>query len=317
MAQLTNNFSWSFSAADDFDTCRRKRYWAKYAMWGGWDAKATELQRKAYRFTKMSNRYSLQGNAVEMSVMWALRQKQQGKTVTVDEAYDTVAKPFLNKAWKESRDKMWETNPKKYCSLHEHYYPQLSKGTDKEWTQGVIEKTKTCIDNFLQRVLPRLTHVKPADEVTIASPDSGGQPEHFTFEGVTVYAIPDYVYREGDTWHIIDWKSGKSKPEHQNQLALYGLWAHLKHGVPAENILVYLEYLAEGKTAVEQLTDGHLEKIQEHMRMSIHEMSDYLVDADRKVNAPLPQEEWELVLSRGPCRVCSFYELCEPELKNL
>ena len=96
MADLINTFSWSISARADFEECPRRRYLAKYAMWGGWKADAPDLARAAYRLGKMENRFTLQGNAVERAVMWAFRQAQAGQSVTVAQAYETAVKPYLN-----------------------------------------------------------------------------------------------------------------------------------------------------------------------------------------------------------------------------
>ncbi len=155
MAELKNTFSWSFSAAHAFEECRRKRYWSKYAMWGGWDKNASEVQRKAYQLNKMDTIYTLMGCAVEESIMWALRQKQEGKEVSIEQAYDAVAKPYLNKAWQESKNKAWMDNPKRYCCLREHYYNTWDVATEKEKTTRVVEATKRCIGHFLERVWPR------------------------------------------------------------------------------------------------------------------------------------------------------------------
>lgn len=314
MAELKNAFTWSFSAAEDFEECRRKRYWSKYAKWGGWEARAPALQRKAYQLDKMDNRYSLQGNAVETAVMWVLREKQAGRDVTVDEAYREVARPFLNKAWKESRDKLWLQDPKHRCSLHEHYYPALHTQSDADWTAALMETTRRCIGNFIDRVLPRLAHVKPAQETPIAKPGSGGDPENFTLEGVKIYAIPDYVYREDDLLHIVDWKSGRAKPSHAHQLALYGLWANIKHGVDPASIVVCLEYLADGQTSLERLSREHLDRAIAAIGESVGDMTGYLVNEDRELNRAMPQDVWDLAAARSACRRCNFHELCEPEL---
>jgi len=313
MAELKNTFSWSFSAASDFEECRRKRYWGKYAMWGGWSKNASPLQRTAYRLNKMDNRYSLMGRATEDAVMWALRKAQAGGAPTVEEAYEAAARPMLNRAWKESKSGQWEQDPKRVCCLWEHYYGG-AKGESKEWVEPVIEQTRTCIGNFLDRVLPRLAEVRPEQEVHIASPESGGEPECFEFEGIKIYAIPDYVYRLGDVWHIHDWKAGKAKPEHKDQLALYGLWAHTKHGIEAGKIMVFLEYLRDGVMAYEQVTEDMLEAARESVKMSVTDMADFLVDEDIQRNQALPKEDWDLALEPRSCRMCKFYELCEPEL---
>jgi hypothetical protein len=313
MAELKNTFSWSFSAAEDFEECRRKRYWSKYAAWNGWAERAPERARTAYRLNKMESRFSLQGRAVEMAVLWVLREGQAGRRVSADEAYQQIARPYLNKRWKESRDKVWRANPKAHCCLHEHYYPDLHQTPEKEWTAALSERVTRCIVHFIEKVLPRLEHVRPEQEVAIATPGQGGDPEYVEWNGVKIYAIPDYVYRVDEQWHIHDWKTGKPKIEHKDQLAIYGLWAHLKHGVAPERITVYLEYLNEGIVAGEALTAGRLEEVRAFIRNSIADMSDYLEDGDLKRNAPLPQPDWDLAPTRGPCRTCNFYELCRPE----
>ena len=67
MAELENTFSWSYSAASDFEVCRRRRYWSKYGKWGGWSPQASPEQRKAYQLDKMDNLYSLLGQAVDLN----------------------------------------------------------------------------------------------------------------------------------------------------------------------------------------------------------------------------------------------------------
>lgn len=312
MAELKNNFSWSFSAADDFETCRRRRYWSKYGKWGGWARDASPEKRKAYQLDKIDNRYSLQGNAVETAVMWALREKQQGRGVTADTAYEQAARPFLNGAYQQSRSGDWQADPKHICCLHEHYYPQLHDGEDDSWTATIMQKTKRCIVNFIDRVLPRLENITPEQEIPVVRPGDGGDPEHFVVEGVKIYAIPDYVYREGDAFHIIDWKSGKPKPGHRDQLALYGLWAAVKHGVAPEKISVYIEYLADGTTATETLNADRLDEVRDTIGASVGDMAEYLVDGDGERNEPLPIDEWDLASTRDPCQRCNFFELCAP-----
>jgi len=317
MAELRNTFSWSFSAADDFDECRRKRYWAKYAMWGGWSRDADALARTAYRLTKMENRYSLQGRAVELSVMWVLGQARGGSAVSSEEAYAEIARPFLNRAWKESRDGVWRANPKKHCCLHEHYYAEPGSAADKAWTQSVSDTTKTCIDNFIRLVLPELLEVRPESELEIATVARGGDPESFSFEGVKVYAIPDYGYRTATGVRIYDWKSGKPREKHVAQLALYGLWANTKHGLAASDIEVSIEYLASGERQRRCLAEADLAAVREKIVVSVQDMREYLVDGDIARNEPLPGPDWELTENPRACRMCNFYELCKPELDEL
>lgn len=315
MAELINTFSWSISARNDFEECPRRRFWAKYAMWGGWKAEAPELARAAYRLAKMENRFTLQGNAVERSVMWALRQIQAGKQVTADQAYEAEAKSYLNRCWSASKKKLWQANPKKNCCLHEHYYPSHHRTPEAEMPARMIEQIKRCLANFTAKVLPRLAAVRPEQELAVAHAD-GGDPESFLFESIKVYAIPDYAYRRDDYLHIHDWKAGGEKPAHRDQVTIYGLWAHTKYTQPPERIQVHLEYLPTGTTQSMTLTGNDLENARQIIRNSAAGMAEYLAGGDIRKNLPLPKEDWELCADLDTCRRCNFYELCKGELET-
>lgn len=314
MGRLKSVFSWSFSAAEDFEQCRRRRYWSKYAMWGGWEAGASEVQKTAYRLNKMDNRWGLMGQAAERAIMWVLKEHQAGVRVSGEEAWRTVARPFLTQKWTESLEERWRENPKQFCCLREHYYERLED--DNAAKREIADQVKRCIDNFITIFLPRFEGVKAAQEIRIDTPDTPGDSEHFLYEGVKVYAIPDYVYRVGEQLHIHDWKAGRMKPEqHRLQLSTYALWAMVKYGAIPENIFLYVEYLNEGKVLPFQLRAEELEETKQFLSESVGEMSEYLVDFDRERNEALPKEEWELAPDPKQCLQCNFYELCQPELE--
>lgn len=317
MPPLKNTFSWSYSAASDFETCRRKRYWAKYRMWGGWGKNADSESRTAYRLCKMESRHTIKGVAVEDSIMWMLKQHQGGRSVTIEEAYEEIARPYLNRCWLESKKGNWREQPKQFVCLHEHYYPQFLHPDDADWPKAVAAEVKTCIENFHQQVLPRLRNVRPDQEVPVRTVSLGGDPESFEFEGIKVYAIPDYVHRDGETWHIHDWKSGRSTAGHSTQIAIYGLWAGVQHGVPPERIETHLEYLFPGQTASARLTQEDLDAVSQLIRDSVADMEDYLEEGDRKRNIPVGKDEWDMVAEASICRRCNFYELCRKELDEL
>jgi CRISPR/Cas system-associated exonuclease Cas4 (RecB family) len=317
MAELKNTFSWSYSAASDFEVCRRRRYWSKYGKWGGWNPTASPEQRKAYQLDKMDNLYSLLGQAVERTVMWVLRQHQQGQTVSVDQAYEEVARPFLNTGWSDSIKRRWEGNPKRYCCLREHYYRQLTPEQGKAMTQDMARRVRTCTQSFITRVLPRLEGVTRETEIPVETPDTPGDCEHFMLGDIKIYAIPDYVYRKDGRMHVHDWKSGRIREDHRVQLSVYALWAHEKHGVAPEDVLIYVEYLKEGAVHVGTITEQDLEVVRLRIDQSVADMSEYLVDADRERNVPMPRDEWELTLDAANCTQCNFLELCTGELRAL
>jgi CRISPR/Cas system-associated exonuclease Cas4 (RecB family) len=314
MGELKNTFSWSFSAAEDFEACRRRRYWSKYGMWGGWARNASAEQKTAYRLNKMDNRWGLMGQAAENAIMWVLKQHQQGNAVTAVEGWNKIARPFLTKKWNESNEGSWRNSPKQYCCLREHYYKTLED--ENAAKKQVAAQVQNCIGNFSEKVLPRIGSIKPDQEFTIATPEQGGDVEHFIYEGVKIYSIPDYAYRIGEEVHIHDWKAGKIKADqHRLQLSLYALWAMVKYDAALEKIFLYVEYLNEGQVLPFQISAEQMEETKALMSDSVGEMTEYLVDCDREKNEPLPKEEWELTFDRKNCTQCNFYELCKPELE--
>lgn len=316
MGELKNTFSWSFSASEDFEACRRRRYWSKYGMWGGWARNAAPEQKTAYRLNKMDNRWGLMGQAAENAIMWVLRQHQQGIPADSAAAWEKIARPFLTKKWNESNEGNWRHNPKQYCCLREHYYKTMSD--ENEAKRRIAEQVRHCIDNFIAKVLPRISTVTPDQEIRIATPELGGDVEHFIYEGVKIYSIPDYAYRVGDEIHIHDWKAGRIKADqHRLQLSLYALWAIVKYEAKLDNIYLYVEYLNEGQVLPFQLNEAELEDTLAIINESVGEMTEYLVDCDRDKNEPLPKQEWELTLDAANCLQCNFYELCKPELDAL
>ncbi len=312
MAELKNTFSWSFSAAADFDECRRRRYWSKYGMWGGWNRNADPDTKKAYQLNKMTNRWGLMGVATENTIMRVLRQHQAGNPISVDEAYHTVARPFLLQSWKESKNRDWGKNPKRFCNLHGHYYGTIAD--EKSAVGEIRDQVKNCVHNFISTVLPRIGNVTVEQELPIRTPDRGGDPEHITWNGIKMYVIPDYAYRIGNVFHIHDWKAGKVKASHREQLGLYAIWAREKFRARPEETFLYVEYLNEGQVAPFQLGAEDFRTLEARIEGSVAEMTEYLVDFDRGKNEPLPKEDWELATDPASCRHCAFYELCKSEL---
>ena len=311
MSELKNRFTWSYSAADEFETCRRKRYWSKYAGWGGWEKDAPELARKAYRLSKMVNIYTLTGNAAERAVMWTLRRLQAGATVAAQEAYQAAARPFLNEAWRSSRQQLWKQDPKKYPCLREHYYREWEPETEREQVQRAKDTVIACAENFIRLVWPRLKEVRHEQEL-VTSASIGTHPQAIEVDRIPVYAVPDYAYQSGEDVCIHDWKSGRPRESHMDQLSLYGLWANRRFGVAPENIVVFVEYLHPGEVVARRIGPEELARIIGFIRSSVADMAEYVVDGDILRNEPLPAEEWDAAADSSLCRNCNYREICAP-----
>jgi len=311
MAELKNTFSWSFSQAHDFAECKRRRYWNRYGMWGGWSAAAPVEARTAYRLKQMSNKWSLIGEAVESAILEVLERRRVNSPFSAESALE-FAMTILRNAWSEHKSEHWRSKPKKYTCIKELYYEEISldPGVERdEWAAQVRQRTEVCLQNFFSHVLPRLPNVPYDMMVPIARPGQG-DPEHFHLGNVKVYAIPDWTYRHDGKLFIHDWKTGVRRERHQDQLRVYGLWAQKKHGAAPDELALYIEYLESGECMEVSYTAEIASALCDTITSSVRDMKQYLVDGDIERNEPLPKDSFPKTDDLSICRNCNFRELC-------
>ena len=64
MTEFRNDFSWSKSRDEVFQTCPRQYYFNYYGYWGGWEESAPERTRQIYVIKKLKNRFMWAGEKV-------------------------------------------------------------------------------------------------------------------------------------------------------------------------------------------------------------------------------------------------------------
>ena len=314
MSELKNTFSWSFSQEQDFNDCKRRHYYNRYGMWGGWDIGAAVEKRAAYRLKQMKNKWSLIGDAVESAVLEVLERRRVGSPFSAETAMQT-AMSLLRKAWKEHTSERWRVNPKKYTCISELYYGQISPDSGSErdaWVSLVRGRTEICIQNFFSQILPHIPEVAYEQIVPIARAGQG-DPEHFHLGGIKVYAIPDWVYKNEGKLIIHDWKTGVRRDRHKEQLSIYGLWAQKKHSITPDEIELFVEYLESGEQTQIEYSLEIASALCDRITSSVKEMKQYLVDRDTEKNAPLPKESFPQTEDLSRCKNCNFLELCGRE----
>jgi len=314
MSELKNTFSWSFSQEQDFNECKRKHFFNRYGMWGGWSSGASSDKRTAYRLKQMKNKWSLIGDAVETSVLEILERRRVGSPFSAETAMQN-AMSLLRAAWKEHTSEKWRVSPKKYTCIKELYYGQISpnSGSERdEWVSLVRGRTEICIQNFFAQILPHIPEITYEQIIPIARAGQG-DPEHFHLGGIKVYAIPDWVYKLEGRAFIHDWKTGIRRDRHKEQLAIYGLWLQRKHNIPLEEIELYIEYLESGEQTPVEYSLEIASSLCDRIISSVKEMKKYLADRDIEKNDPLPVESFPETEDLSRCKNCNFIELCGRE----
>ena len=300
MADLKREFSWSFTRDRLFKDCRRQYYYNYYAMWGGWKRDGDEFAKQAYLLKNMKNLDMWAGEVTHQIIKWVLINKKNGIKNTYDDASGR-AKWLLTKGWQQSLNKEWQSNAKYNLNLFEHYYA-------RELSQEVVnEKLKKKVYGSLKHLfnsgfLDELDGLQRENFLNIEDLDS------FIFEGVKVYASPDFAFKNG-SYNLYDWKTGRASDDDKLQLSCYALYTMNKWQISLENIKVIPVYLAEESPRFIPLEGVVIEDVKNHIRQSVDVMKSVLI-SDVEANeidiakCPKTDTSWR-------CRNCFFQEICE------
>jgi len=311
MAELKNEFSWSFSASRGLQECPRKHYLSKYKHWKGWLPKSAKDKRLAYRLKKMTSMPAWKGDVVHRCAKHVLLNAKRGIEMPFGDVCEWItqtAKREYNISLQNCKAEM--TNPKS-LALAEHYYPRLGKKWINESSlPNATEDMLTWIDNFYHGEI--FAMVKALDTHNwLALEDL----DKFQVAGANVWVVMDLCYRtEEDHCVIVDWKTGKRKQLDNKQLHVYAMYAAQHWGFDPESIHLQVVYLKEGLNVIdtyEDVTPQDLADTEEFIVNDIKKMREQLECPE--LNVPYPENHYKKNAAGQDswlCQNCSFYKMC-------
>jgi PD-(D/E)XK nuclease superfamily protein len=302
VADLRNEFSWSRTRDNVFQECRRRYFFHYYGAWGGWDAGADPTTRALYVLKQLGTRQMWAGRLVHEAIERALLAVRDGFALSETSLIDDTVRQ-MREEWKGSRAGVYRETPKR-TGLFEHEYGVPIK--DAEW-QALRDHVMRCMRNFHR--LPLLGDIKRTPtERWIMIEDIGS----FAFEGVTVFAAPDFGYwSEANRLQLVDWKTGGGGEDASLQLGGYALYAlEMLHVDPARVDLLEVN-LRESKVTSHPCDATALDRVREYIRLSMRSMRAYLKDAQRNL---AEEANFEKTEDLRICRWCNFRAVCRPEL---
>jgi CRISPR/Cas system-associated exonuclease Cas4 (RecB family) len=307
MADIKNEFAWSWSRHEMFYQCARKTYWQYYGSWGGWEDEARTDAALSYRLKQIRSVAMLVGQTLHEVLGERLRMRTDAPSnVPAAQIRDEIERRVL-KRLRESRNRDWERfgNPKKYAILFEDYY---GPGVGDAERDAALQLIHQCVDGLVSSVYSRRAFAMPKNRLRIVDP-LDFDDKKIEIDGVLVYAVPDLVAEdEAGMLHVVDWKTGKSRKADVAQLAVYGLYASEKLGAPLEHVKAHLVYIATGEVEMyEHLREGVAEA---RRRISTYtaDVRSRLTDVD--TNAADDIAQFPMTENRMLCRRCNFREIC-------
>ena len=299
--EFKNDFSWSFSRHNTFNTCKRKYYYSYYGSWGGWNKDAEELSQKLYMLNKMTSLPMLAGSIVHDEVERTLKTLRYGRNADQNKSRDNVIKNF-KQSWNQSKNKEWKDSPKWKTNLFEHYYDQ--KPSDENLLD-LRDLMLDSIDGFFASDSYRFIQTM-SDSQWLAIEDL----DSFDMHGAKLWVKLDFAIRHGERVYIYDWKTGRVVKENEVQLAVYAIYAQQKWDVDLKLIRLFDVYLNQQLPVKVKPTDRLISSSSDFIKASIDEMKDLLVDKENNQTEieffPIVSEDRESY----PCSYCSFQTVC-------
>jgi hypothetical protein len=302
VGDLANEFSWSRTRDNVFQECRRRYYYHYYGAWGGWDASAAGRARALYVLKQLGTRQMWAGRLVHEAVERSLLAFRSGHALSENALIDDTVRQ-MREEWKGSRDRVYRETPKR-TGLFEHEYDVPVK--NGEW-QALRDHVVRCLRNFHR--LPLLGEIKRvATERWILIEDIGS----FPWEGTTVFTAPDFGYwSHADRLALIDWKTGGNGEDASLQLGGYALYALEVLGVDPSRVDLLEVNLREAAVSRHPWNAASLERVREHIRLSVRSMKAYLKVPESNL---AEESDFEKTEDLRICRWCNFRGVCRPDL---
>ncbi|MBL6721018.1 MAG: PD-(D/E)XK nuclease family protein [Planctomycetes bacterium] len=305
--RIAHELSWSASRASTLASCPRRYYWDYYGSWLGWDASGDPERRQAWLLKKMTRMPMLAGQIVHDAIQRWFELRRSGGEPPEREAFIAAAVAELRRHYKDSRDGKWRQRPAKITHLAEHHYaePRIDEGTGEAATYGATYRDRIVesLTAFLE--MPELEEVRSSDPGSwLACEDMST----FDVEGVKVYAVPDFAWRDAEgVVHIWDWKTGSPRDADRFQLEVYAGYARDFWDADPERVVGYDAYLRDRRVVEVRPGSAGLEQAYRRILESLAEMRASHFDAGETAGDP---EQFPRVEDARPCASCNYRELC-------
>lgn len=294
------------TALDPEAGCPRAHWYEKYHAQGGYRYPVTDTRRQAFILKSVSNQYSLLGDIVHALAAEALQDgditPENVRGWMLEEGRKRVAQAIA-----DSKGRGWIDDPKHVTHLIEH-----DQGRDVK-ASAIISKLNLHVRNMTARDEAWeggrnlfFDHLRNRERIEIVE-------RLIRWDGLDMpmWLSPDVLAAHGDVACIDDWKTGRQKDAHADQLDGYAAWAGKALGY--RRVILRLIYTGETPVRVvrrEIDPDEAFRRLQSQVSDFQQQLAGYLVDGDVARNEPKPMDAWP-TNPGSRCRWCSFAGMCK------
>ena len=297
--QFKCEFSWSSSREKEWERCRREYWYSRYASWGWWKEKPKGQKYEIMIHKSLTSLPAFTGDCVHKALELWFQSKKKGNELSAKDLYDKSVEIF-REGWRQSAGEDWKARPNKSIHLQEHHFGEEIVKSQTESARLLLEQ---CANYFVKSSdLAMVREVNPKQYLSLETLGT------YLFEGVKVYAVPDFAYHDGATVHIWDWKTGKPREEDMYQLYTYALYGREKWSASLDNTVLHVAYLGEGHVNTTEVDLRYLSYVEQRMSLAMHQMFDSHYDPDKE--GPI-MSNWPASPESRKCGKCRFRSLCQ------
>jgi hypothetical protein len=291
-------FSWSISRHSLFARCLRQYYLYYYGSRRVREA-GSELVSAIWWLKQVTPLRQWVGTTVHSAAQWAVRAHRDGEVVGEGQLVERAVRAFREGVQASERG---TRHGNRWVVLYEHVYPDEPFTIDRDAAEGLVaDLTRTLLES---ETLVAIRRLPPEALREVDEPF-----QHFFFDDIKTFAIPDVLLEADDRMTIIDWKTGDVTDEMIPwQAGVYRVYTHHTYGYPEEAIDVLIAELADaGQSAPPVGGLPTLAETEAFIRASMKAMIDKMENVDYHT---VSISDFPMTDNIELCQRCAFKRAC-------
>lgn len=297
-------FSWSASRHQMLERCSRQYYLNYYGARRVREAN-NEIVSAIWWLKQVTSLKAWIGTVIHHVARMAVEAHRDGKRISSGRLAETATQYYRDGVSASERgikhDDQWVV-------LHEHIYPSEVFTLDHDAAEKqLVDLTHTLLESEAYGLI---SGTPPRDICEIDEPfQSFELPNVPALGTVRVFAIPDVLLYDGESIHIVDWKTGDVElASIRQQAGIYRLYAHHTYHLPEDAIHVSIADLGQRGESVKP--PGGTPSIAEaaaFAHTSIAEMVARMEDVEYHT---VPIRRFPMTDNLSFCQRCGFKRAC-------
>lgn len=294
---------WSFSKRGVLEQCPRKYYYEYYGS--NLNTAKNDPQKEKLRFLKkLQNRHLRTGDILHYIIRWYLKKLQENEPLSLDWLLQWAKADFQKDiSFSQQYDHGTPLPDEKYppTLLLEFYYGQLEA---ESLYSEAEERLIRALTNFAKSQNFAQFREGVTDPSALIEESARIKNDYFTLSGKV-----DIVYRKGDKYVIVDWKTGGSNSSDDSlQMLAYALWAKQKFECALDTITLHKVYLEDNTFSTFHVGEKDIARVEARILQDLERMQ----EADNYGNRGLV-EAFTPCAQPKVCELCQFQEICPKE----